>query len=149
MAFLKKLFKKTAAASTRKTRIDDHFSAQMSLIVMIGVWREDFILKTFPYQLTRILNVLAKRLIYLITLHIAILFSITLYFDIQKGVFADITYSLSQTVIFHFNAFVILYFQLRENTIFNIVDFVNENFRFRSAKGITKKKNVTNLLSEI
>lgn len=136
MSFLKKLFKRTL--TTTKTRIVDHFSAQMSLIVMIGVWREDFIFKNLPRNLTRIVNVIVKRLIYLITLHIAILFSITLYFDIQKGVFANITYSLSQTVIFHFNAFVILYFQLRENTIFNIVDFVNENFRFRSAKGKRK-----------
>lgn len=133
MSLLKKLFKKNS--NIGKKRIDDHFSAQMSLIVMIGVWREDFLFKNLPKMLTRLVNVIVKRLIYLITLHIAILFSITLYFDIQKGVFADITYSLSQTVIFHFNAFVILYFQLRENTIFNIVDFVNENFRFRSAKG--------------
>lgn len=136
MSFLKDLFKKNSTVNSRKLRIDDYFSAQMSLIVMIGVWREDFIFKYFPKILTRILNVIVKRAIYLITLHIAILFSITLYFDIQKGVFADITYSLSQTVIFHFNAFVILYFQLRENTIFNIVDFVNANFRFRSAKGM-------------
>lgn len=141
MSFLKNLFKKSSKVDPKTTLIDNHFSVQMTWIILSGVWRENFNFKYVPKLFTRIINWTVKRLMFLIVFHIAILFSITLYLDIQKGVFAEITYSLSQAVIFHFISFIVLYFQLRENTIFKIVDFVNSNFRYRSAKGDENKYN--------
>lgn len=139
LSFLKNLLKKKSKLGLNKTRIDNHFTAQMAWIKLSGVWREELNIKYVPKLVTRTINWSIKRLLFLNILHVAIMFSITLYFDIQKGVFADITYSLSQAVIFHFIAFIILYFQLRENTVFKIVDFVNANFRYRSAKGCELK----------
>lgn len=135
MSFLNNLFKKSPKKGKKKSRIENHFRVQMTWIILSGVWREAFTFKYMPKLMARVINWTVKRFMYFILLHIAILFSISLYFDIQKGVFVDITYSLSQAVIFHFVAFIMLYFQLRENTIFKIVDFVNANFRYRSAKG--------------
>lgn len=136
MSFLQNFLRKKSKVEPIITRIDNHFTTQMSWIILSGVWRKDFNIKYVPKVLIQIISWTIKRLMFLILLHVAIMFSITLYFDIQEGVFVDITYSLSQSVIFHFIAYMILYFQLREETIFNIVDFVNTNFRYRSAKGI-------------
>lgn len=117
----------------------DYFSSQMFWIKFNGVWRHDFTIGKFvPRIVSQACNWLLKRILFLIILHIAILFAITLYFDILNGDFGPITYSLSQTVIFVFIAFMILYLQLREDLIFEIVDIVNDTFKFRSAKGMLK-----------
>lgn len=135
MSFLKNWLYRKSSTEQKKYRIDDHFSAQMIWFPVMGVWRKNFTIKYVPEVLTRAVNWTLKRLIFLCMVHLAILFSLTAYINIQNNDLANTMYALSQAIIFIFISFTILYFQLREETVFKIIDYINGNFRYRSARG--------------
>lgn len=71
----------------------------------------------------------------LVVLHIAVLFSWTLYLEIEKGSFASISFALSQIIIFSFATFSLVYMAIKTHAIICMIDQMNRNFKIRSAKG--------------
>lgn len=70
-------------------------------------------------------------------IHVIVLFSYQIYFHESDKVDDVITNAISQIIIYSFALFVLLYFQLKRKTYLNLCEYMNENFRQRSAHGLT------------
>lgn len=134
MNFLLNLVGKPSAASYT-TPIADYFIAQKRFMPFIGVWPTI----TTNCVWARIVISVGQRLVQLfvnfVMLHLAIMFCYTFYIEIDKSSFARISYLLSQAIIFIFSLFSLFYMQLRTDGIQRMMQHMNDNFLFRSAKG--------------
>lgn len=117
----------------------DFFFIHQKWIRFIGLYPppdKQLQIKFIPNALIGPLQWIYRHLVSLILLQCSVLFTISAYFDIQTGTFAEVAYSLSQTVLFSFATFVVFYFQLKSDAYYKIVNFINDNFKYRSAKGM-------------
>lgn len=115
----------------------DFFYVQQKWIRFMGMWPSDQPLKIkfIPDILVSSLEWIYRRFVFLILLHCSILFAVSAVIDIRTGTFAEVAYSLSQTVIFSFVTFASMYFHMRLDTYYRITNFINNNFKYRSASG--------------
>lgn len=77
--------------------------------------------------------------------HVALVFGWTFYLEIGAGSFARLSFALSQSIIFSFATFSLVYVNVMTNRITHMIENMNRNFKFRSAKGmfaLKKKKEV-------
>lgn len=78
---------------------------------------------------------LYKTVLLMIMFQINCLFVATVYLDILSGSFESIAYSLPQMVIMMISTFYLAYFQANTAYLFELMEYMNANFQFRSAKG--------------
>lgn len=135
MIFLKNIFWKPYNPSEKI----DFFWIHKKWIQSIGMWSPKVESNNGYFAFfIKALRLIYKLFVIIILLKMAALFTISTYFDIVNGSFAEISYSLSQTILSQFSFFVIFYFQFRTDTCFRMMNFINDNFKYRSAKGSNK-----------
>lgn len=117
----------------------DFFRVQKKLFTYIGAFdgQSATTNKHLSKSSIKCLQLFYNAVVLVLTIHMAILFTISAYFDILNGTFAEISYSVSQSVIYQFSSFVIFYFQYRSAACYHMVNYINDNFKYRSAKGFT------------
>lgn len=70
-----------------------------------------------------------------ITLHVGILFLVAFVQTLPGGLSADLFYTLSQCIVMATSAYGLVYFQVKTRKFYRLIDYMNQNFRFRSARG--------------
>lgn len=110
--------------------------AQIETLKWIGMWKQSLTLPRLPrilaIPIVWFINIFLKVFVF----HTSILFCITAVREIQKGSFNEITGALSQTLIFTFGMFSVIYFKMFQDQSEQLVEFMNTNFKKRSAIGI-------------
>lgn len=114
----------------RLSHIDDYFSTQLSWIRIVG-------LAVPESRRQRCLLALYRVFILLVMFHVACLFAVTVYLDVLSGSFEAVAYSLPQMVVMMISTFYLAYFQTNTAVYIDLMAYMNRNFHFRSAKGIS------------
>lgn len=115
--------------------IPDYFRTQRAWMLLTGVWPPITSSNWAVRVAVTAVRLVFQSFLFLVMLHVAVVFYVTFYLEVQTATFARIAYCLSQAVIFSFAAFSTFYFQFRAGACKRMVDYMNENFQFRSAKG--------------
>lgn len=102
---------------------------------VIGVWPKSMNIPWLPKALYRPFALFYKLLINCSLMHMTLLFYKEFTSSLGVGTFDEITDALTQSIIYSFASFSYLYFQIREDTYYRVTNYVNNNFKFRSAKG--------------
>lgn len=124
-------------ATKKRTKIENYFRVQTVNFVVVGIWfNVGKIFKISP-RTTRILNWIYDIFILTLLSHILILYIITLktklgYDEIS---FNEITDTISQINVYGFACFMHYYCRIRSKRHIELLNYVNQNFRFRSARG--------------
>lgn len=130
---------KTASSKWNKSfKIDNYIDGIILRMKFGGLWPtnyEKYLPKLFA-NLSGPINIIFFVFVNFVALHLAILYTITLYHNLQTGTLDEISASFTQTVIYFFTWYVILYFEIYHKECASFVNFMNSNFRSRSAKGI-------------
>lgn len=116
--------------------ISDYFRVQKAWQRLMGVWLPINVSVPALHALTVGLRTLFQAFIFIVMSHLSVVFFVSFYVEAGTATFARISYCLSQTAIFAFAGFSVFYFYFQEPALQSLVDFVNSNFRFRSAKGV-------------
>lgn len=122
-------------ATEEMTEIKNYLSVQIKFIKILGVWPKNISFKYIPRILVQPLDILYKLLTNFLMSTLAILFGLTFYKRLGIADFSELTYILSQFIIFAFVEMVLMYFQWKQKGCYCLAEFMNQNFRFRSAKG--------------
>lgn len=124
-------------AAKRPTKIENYFSVQTVNLAFVGIWFNiEKILNISP-RAVRILNWIYDIFILTLLSHILILYFITLktklgYDEIS---FNEITDAVSQINVYGFSTFMHYYCRIRSKRHIELLNYVNQHFRFRSNKG--------------
>lgn len=116
--------------------IPDYFRTQRAWMLLTGVWPPITCSNWALRVAATAVRLVFQTFLFLVMLHVSVVFYVTFYLEVQTATFARIAYCLSQAVIFSFAAFSTFYFQFRAGACKQMVDYMNENFQFRSAKGV-------------
>lgn len=133
MNILREVFFKSEDSNT--TPIKDYFKIQSILLKLIGVWPPLSTANVNVRVLYRVIKSLQQIFNVLLILHIAVMYSWTLYFEIETGSFASISFALSQLIILIFATFSLVYMTIKTQTIICMIEHINCHFKIRSAKG--------------
>lgn len=121
----------------RLTKIENYFNVQTVNLAFVGIWFNVGKILNISPRLTGILNWIYDIFILTLMSHILILYIITLktklgYDEIS---FNEITDAVSQINIYGFATFMHYYCRIRSKRHIELLNYVNQHFRFRSNKG--------------
>lgn len=115
--------------------IPDYFRTQRAWMLLTGVWPPITSRHWTLRVAVTVARLVFQTFLFLVMLHVAIVYLVAFYLEAPTASYARITYCLSQAVIFSFAAFSTFYFQFRADACKQMMDNMNGNFHFRSAKG--------------
>lgn len=124
---------------SQKFFVKDFLQFQTTLMKTVGMCHIDFrsILPEYLGFVSLPLNLLWFAFWGFLNFHLAILFIIDFLEIIGTGALALITNDISMIVINIFSFYTVAYFQLHHKEYLRIVQFMNERFLYRSARGLT------------
>ncbi|KAM7361415.1 odorant receptor 83a-like [Cochliomyia hominivorax] len=97
--------------------------------------------RRFPYFLKYagiFVEFLFELFLYFVTIHIVVLYMCTIYLNYDKGDLELLVNCLIQTIIYYWTITMKIYFRrIRPKSLENLIDFINLNYKTRSAIGFT------------
>uniref|UniRef100_A0A240SXW2 Uncharacterized protein n=1 Tax=Lutzomyia longipalpis TaxID=7200 RepID=A0A240SXW2_LUTLO len=117
---------------------ENYLNVQITYMQVVGMYPIDYA-KYLPrrlFFLSEILNRMYFGFWQLICIHIAVVQIASVYVNWGKSL-DDISQYLNTSLIYVFTYYIILYFQGRCRTHAKLINYLNENFKSRSAPGIT------------
>lgn len=133
-------------AAKRRTKIENYFGVQTVNYVFVGIWFNVEKILHISSTTTRILNWIYDIFILTLLSHILILYVVTLKVKLgyDEISFNEITDAISQINVYGFACFMHYYCRIRSKRHIELLNYVNQHFRFRSAKGknVDQKVNV-------
>lgn len=125
-------------ATKRRTKIENYFGVQTVNYFAVGIWFNVEKIFNISSRTARILNWIYDIFILTLLSHILILYIVTLKTKLghDEISFNEITDAISQINVYGFACFMHYYCRIRSRRHIELLNYVNQNFRFRSAKGI-------------
>lgn len=125
------------AAAKRQTKIENNFRVQTVNYFAVGIWFNVEKIFNISSRTARILNWIYDFFILALLSHIVILYIVTLKVKLgyEETSFNEITDAISQINCYGFSTFMHYYCRIRSKRHIELLNYINENFEFRSAKG--------------
>lgn len=126
-----------AKTDKRRTKIENYFVTQTLNFIVCGIFFDVQKIFNISPTTTKILNWIYDIFILALLSHIFILYIYTLKVKLgyDEISFNEITDAVSQINIYGFASFMHYYCRIRSKRHVQLLNYVNQQFRFRSAKG--------------
>lgn len=125
------------AAKTPLTKIENFFGVQTVNFFVVGIWFNVEKICNLSPRTARVLNWIYDIFVLALLTHIFVLYIYTLMtkLDYDEVPFNEITDAITQINVYGFSGFMHYYCRIRSKRHIELLNYVNRNFRFRSAKG--------------
>lgn len=124
-------------AAKKRTKIENYFRVQTVNFIAVGIWFNVEKIFNISPRIIRVLNWIFDifTLSLLSTICISYIITLKTKLGYDEISFKEITDAISQINVYGFSSFMHYYCRIRSKRHIELLNYINQHFRFRSAKG--------------